>query len=221
MHVSFEGPGVFKASLEQRGYEVRQYLVPRDGLPAEIGDFLLVMGGPMSVNDPEPWLAEERVFIQAALSKNIPIVGVCLGSQLITQALGASVIPSEKFEIGLVPVTLSMEGQRDPVFQTMPPRFDVWQWHGEGFELPPHTELLASSEHSPVQAYRYGAHVYALLFHLELEEVGAQTLCQECPEDVIRCGVTPELLLAKAGSAFPQLQACADRLIAHLTSSAL
>ncbi|GJL67176.1 MAG: amidotransferase [Nitrospirales bacterium] len=218
MHVPFEGPGVFKPFLEQRGYEVRQQLVPRDGLPSELGDFLLVMGGPMSVNDSESWLAEERVFIQSALSKNIPIVGVCLGSQLLTQALGTSVTPSPNFEIGLLPVTVSLDGERDPVFQFMPRQFDVWQWHGEGFELPANTVLLAASEQFPVQAYRYGTHVYALLFHLELDKEGAQRLCQECSADVVRCGCSPEILLDNVSSVFPQLHACAEQLITHLTS---
>jgi len=221
MHVPFEGPGVFKPFLEQHGYEVCQQLVPRDGVPSDLGDFLLVMGGPMSVNDAEPWLAEERVFIQAALSKNIPIVGVCLGSQLLTQTLGTSVTPGSNFEIGPWPVTLSLEGERDPVFQCMPRQFDVWQWHGEGFELPPDTVLLATSEQFPVQAYRYGTKVYALLFHLELDEEGAQRLCQECSVDVVRCGCSSDVLLSNVSSVFPQLHACAGRLITYLTSEIL
>ena len=220
-HVPFEGPGVFRSSLEQRGYEVCQQLVPEKGLPAELGDFLLVMGGPMSVNDPEPWITEELVFIQAALSKNIPVVGVCLGSQLLTRALGTSVTPSENFEIGMVPIILSEDGQNDSVFKPMPRIFDVFQWHGEGFELPKKTVLLATSERYPVQAYRYGTKVYALLFHLELEEEGVQMLCQECPEDVARSGISPDSILSTAHLAFPQLHACADRLIAHLTSDTL
>ncbi len=220
-HVSFEGPGIFKHALEQHGYEVRQQLVPQHGLPSDLEDFLLVMGGPMSVNDPDPWIAEELTFIQAALSKNIPVLGVCLGAQLLTCALETSVIPSEHFEIGMVPITLSEEGQQDPVFQSMPRSFDVFQWHGEGFELPRNTVLLASSERYPVQAYRYGTHVYAFLFHLELDANGVETMCRECPEDVTRGGIAPDIICAQSVSAFPQLHACANRLIAHLVSDSL
>ena len=221
MHVPFEGPGVFRASLERQGYQVFQQLVPEKGLPAELGDFLLIMGGPMSVNDSDPWLSEELVYIQAALSKNIPIVGVCLGSQLLTQALGNAVTPHDHFEIGMVPITLSEEGLQDPVFKTMPRVFDVFQWHGEGFALPPKTIRLAGSEHYPVQAYRYGANVYALLFHLELDTNGIRTLCQECSDDVMRGGLSPDTMMSQAHSAFPQLHACADRLITHLTSESI
>ncbi|MGB0910159.1 MAG: type 1 glutamine amidotransferase [Nitrospirales bacterium] len=220
-HVPFEGPGIFKLCLERHGYEVRQHLVPEQGLPSELGDFLLIMGGPMSVNDPDPWIADELIFIQAALSKNIPVVGVCFGSQLITRALGTSVTPSEYFEIGLVPITLSEDGHLDSVFQSMPRTFDVFQWHGEGFELPQNTVLLASSERYPVQAYRYGTHVYAFLFHLELDVSGVEMLCRECPEDVTRGGVSPEVILSKSAPAFPQLHDCAGRLIAHLASDSI
>ena len=117
-HVRFEGPGIFRSCLEQRGYEVTQQLVPEKGLPDQLEDFLLIMGGPMSVNDPLPWIAEEIAFIQAAISRNIPVVGVCLGAQLLTRALGTSVMPCEHFEIGMVPITLSEEGKHDPVFQS-------------------------------------------------------------------------------------------------------
>ena len=100
----------------------------------------------------------------------------------------------------------------------MPNLFEVFQWHGEGFELPPETVQLASSQHYPVQAFRYRTHVYALLFHLELDEQGVRTLCQECPEDVVRGGIPADILFSQASQAFPQLHACADRLIAYLTS---
>lgn len=221
MHVPFEGPGVFQASLERQGYQVLRQLVPEHGLPPELGDFLLLMGGPMSVNDSDPWLSEELVYVQAALSKNIPIVGVCLGSQLLTQAMGNPVTPRDHFEIGMMPIILSEEGQEDPVFKTMPRKFDVFQWHGEGFELPPNTVHLAGSERDPVQAYRYGTSVYALLFHLELDATGVQELCQQCPDDVTRSGLSPEAIMSRALPAFPQLHACADRLITHLTSASL
>ena len=217
-HVPFEGPGIFRSFLEQRGYEVTQQLVPEKGLPDQLEDFLLVMGGPMSVNDPSLWIEEEITFIQDAISRNIPVVGVCLGAQLLARALEASVTPCEHFEIGMVPIMLSEEGKDDPVFQSMPNVFEVFQWHGEGFALPSKAVQLASSQHYPVQAFRYGTNVYSLLFHLELDEQGVRTLCRECPEDVARGGIPANILLAKASQAFPQLHACADRLIAYLTS---
>lgn len=219
-HVPFEGPGAFHAILEQHGFEVHPSVVPEQGVPAALGDFLLIMGGPMSVNDPHPWIAEELVFIQQALSQEIPIVGVCLGSQLLTRALGSLVTASSQFEIGMVPITLSEEGQRDPVFSAMPQTFDVFQWHGEGFQLPEKTVLLASSAKYPVQAFRYGRKVYALLFHLEMEARGIEILCQECPDDVVRGGIARETLVATAREALPQLHSCADRLIGHLASIA-
>ena len=217
-HVGFEGPGFFRPCLEQHGYEVCPQLVPEQGLPTELGELLLIMGGPMSVNDPEPWIEEELVFIQAALSKNIPVIGVCFGAQMITRALGMSVSPNADFEIGMVPISLTEEGQQDPMFEAMPRSFDVFQWHGEGFELPEKTVLLASSEQYPVQAYRYGTNVYALLFHLEIEEEGVQVLSQHCLPDVTRCGTSPDRILSQAIPALPQLHACAARLIAHLTA---
>ena len=91
-HVPFEGPGAFAVSLSQRGVLLQQHLVPQQGLPPDPGDLLIVMGGPMSVNDPDSWIAEETAFIRAALYSGQPMIGVCLGSQLMAKALGATVI---------------------------------------------------------------------------------------------------------------------------------
>ncbi|MDH5585304.1 MAG: type 1 glutamine amidotransferase [Nitrospirota bacterium] len=215
-HVAFEGPGVFRQALEIRGYSVRSTLVPSEELPQDPGDFLLIMGGPMSVNDPEPWIAEERQFLQEAIAKDIPILGICFGSQLLATAVGGSVAPGLCVEIGMVPVTLTDEGQADPVFNQGPSTFQVFQWHGEGISLPPEIPSLVASANFPVQAFRVRERCYGLLFHLEMEEAGIQALCRECPEDVLKSGVPPETIHAQAIRHLPLSHQLADRLIGHL-----
>jgi GMP synthase-like glutamine amidotransferase len=215
-HVSFEGPGVFRQALEARGYTIQATVVPSEGLPKELGDFLLIMGGPMSVNDPDSWIAEELYIVKAAIHSGIPILGICFGSQLLAKALGGSVAPGPTFEIGMVPVTLTDEGKADPVFSQLPTMFQVFQWHGEGIALPCGTKSLISSADFHIQAFRAEERCYGLLFHPEMEEEGMQALCRECPEDVHKGGIPPETILAKAISHLPSLHQFADRLIGHL-----
>ena len=216
-HVPFEGPGVFHPALTSRQYQFRCCLVPEEDLPQQEPDFLLVMGGPMSVNDTEHWIQRELRFIRQAIDRDIPTVGVCLGSQFIAKALGGLVKPGPHLELGPVAITRTKEGRADPVFGTFPDRVEVFQWHGEGISVPPPASPLAFSEDYPVQAFRYGARVYGLLFHLELEPAGVEALCRECPDDVQQAGTTPEALLQAASTIFPQSHELADRLIAHLT----
>lgn len=218
-HVPFEGPGIFQTCLEKHGYEVSKHLVPAEDVPQDIPDFLLVMGGPMSANDSDSWITSELDYIQRTVTAGIPILGVCLGSQLIAKALGGEVKPGNRLEIGPVPIALTVEEDTDPVFGTFPATLDVFQWHGEGLTLPPGAILLASSEHFPVQAFRYRERVYGLLFHLELETEGVEALCQECSNDVQKAGTTTEALREGASRVLPQSHDLADRLITHLTSS--
>ena len=216
-HVPFEGPGKFRQALETRGYAVREILVPSKGLPEDLDDFLLIMGGPMSVNDQDPWIEEELQFVKAAMNTGIPVLGICFGSQLLAKALGGSVASGPTFEIGVVPVTLTDKGKTDSLFSQLPSMFQVFQWHGEGIILPPKVESLVSSADFPVQAFRAGDRCYGLLFHLEMEEQGIQALCQECPDDVEKGGIPPETIHTQAIPHFPTLHHFADRLIEHLT----
>ena len=215
-HVPFEGPGVFRLALETRGYTVRNILVPVDGLPSDPGDFLLIMGGPMSVNDPDAWIAAELQFVTTALARDIPVLGICFGAQLLAKALGGSVASGPKFEIGMGSVSLTEMGKIDPILSAMPQTFLVFQWHGEGITLPPVIGHLVTSADFPVQAFRMTDRVYGLLFHLELEEAGIGDLCRECPQDVQQGGMTPEYIQAQARPHLPGLQQLADRFIAHL-----
>ena len=218
-HVPFEGPGAFATALTERGVSLDRYLVPQDGLPKDAGDLLIVMGGPMSVNDTDSWIAEEMEFIRSAILAGKPVIGVCLGSQFMAKALGATVRPGKALEIGMTPVRLTAEAKQDPVFSTLPESFDVFEWHGEVFDLPKNSVPLASSDIAPLQAFRYATHAYGLLFHVEMEENGIESLSRECSPDLTKARLTAKHVKTAALPHLPQLHQIADRLIGHLLDS--
>ncbi|HLZ35616.1 MAG TPA: type 1 glutamine amidotransferase [Nitrospira sp.] len=218
-HVPFEGPGAFEPALADRGVSLERYLVPTEGLPKDPGDLLIVMGGPMSVNDPDVWIAEETNFMRTALLAGRPVIGVCLGSQFMAKALGATVRPGKELEIGMTPVQLTLQSKGDPVFKTLPDCLEVFEWHGEVFDLPKGCVPLAGSAVAPLQAFRYGTRAYGLLFHLEMEENGIDDLCQECAPDLIKVRLTAQEVKVTASPHLPTLHRFADRLIGHLLDS--
>lgn len=218
-HVPFEGPGAFASSLAKRGVQLEHHLVPKNGLPNDYGDLLIVMGGPMSVNDPDVWIAEETDFIRAALLAGKPVIGVCLGSQFMAKALGAAVRPGKALEIGMTQVRLTPEAQHDPVFNTWPQSFAVFEWHGEIFDLPKDCVPLTGSDIAPLQAFRYGARAYGVLFHLEMEQAGIDSLCRECAPDLTKAQLSAQQVKTAALPQLPQLHHMADRLIGHLLTS--
>lgn len=219
-HVSFEGPGAFAKALAKRGVGLEYFLVPKEGVPKNAGDLLIVMGGPMSVNDSDKWVIEETAFIRSVLLAGKPMIGVCLGSQLMAKALGATVRSGKALEIGMTPVRLTEAGRQDPVFGPGPESFDVFEWHGEVFDLPKGSVPLAGSDVAPLQAFRYGDRAYGLLFHLEMEEGGIDSLCQECAPDLTKAGLTGHQVKSAALPRLAQLHQTADRLIGHLLTAA-
>lgn len=218
-HVPFEGPGAFAASLAKRGVRIEHHLVPENGLPNDTGDLLIVMGGPMSVNDPDPWIAAETAFIRSALLAGQPVIGVCLGSQFMAKALGATVRSGKALEIGMTPVRLTDEGRRDPVFGSCHATFDVFEWHGEVFDLPNDCVPLAGSHIAPLQAFRHGVYAYGILFHLEMEQTGIDSLCRECAPDLTKARLTAQEVRAAALPHLPQLHHVADRLIGQVLTA--
>ena len=217
-HVPFEGPGAFATALTERGVILERYLVPQDGLPNDAGDLLIVMGGPMSVNDPDSWIADETEFIRSVILAGKPVIGVCLGSQFMAKALGATVRSGQALEVGMTQVRLTAEAKQDPVFSTLPELFSVFEWHGEVFDLPKDSVSLVGSDIAPLQAFRYGAQAYGLLFHLEMEESGIDSLSRECAPDLTKAGLTTQQVKATTLPHLPQLHQIADRLIGHLLS---
>ena len=129
---------------------------------------LIVMGGPQSANDPLPALAAEIELISHCVQAELPVLGICLGAQLIAKTLGARVYVNATKEIGWEPVFFTDAAQRDPVFSGLPSPTIFFHWHGETFDLPGGAEWLAYSARCRQQAFRYGRNVYGIQFHPEI-----------------------------------------------------
>ena len=167
-HHPIEGPGSLSPWLDRHTTSrqlVRLY-AGEECPPAEAVDFLIVLGGPMSVNDEGefPWLIAEKVFIRQVIDRQRPVLGICLGSQLIASALGAAVRPNPHKEIGWLPI----EGiAANTALPFAIPSTTVFHWHGDTFDLPAGAILLARSVACAHQAFLYKENVLALQFHLE------------------------------------------------------
>lgn len=174
-HVAWEGPGLIAAEAHARVLrtDIRR-LDLGVGLPRpEQIEGLVVMGGPMGAyeTDKHPFLAAECDLIAELVRQDRPVLGVCLGAQLLARALGARVFPGHGPEIGFGAVELTAEGKRDALFGSHGPSLPVFHWHGDTFDLPEGSTLLASSAEYPHQAFRFGRYAYGLQFHIEPDSI--------------------------------------------------
>lgn len=193
-HVAVEGPGRISEALDRAGHDWHVVAL-YEGQPVPMIDGLdglVVMGGPMGVGDTDryPHLADERTLLRACLDADVPVLGVCLGSQLLAATLGSDVRPGEAIELGWHDVTLTADGRHDPVLGRMPRRFAPLHWHGDVFDLPPGATALAGSELTAVQAFRYGRTTYGMLFHLEAHQAQVEAMAEQFPEDVASAGTS-------------------------------
>jgi GMP synthase (glutamine-hydrolysing) len=182
-HEPFEHLGHFTPVLNEK--KVR-FVYHDLGEPLALDGYggVIIMGGPMSANDPLPGLEDELKLIERALQAEMPLLGVCLGSQLIAKALGARVYCNGRNEIGWAPVHFTAAAQLDPLFTGFASPTTLFHWHCETFDLPAGAEWLASSEACRHQAYRFGRRVYGLQFH---PEVTAEMIVDWCAQPV-NCG---------------------------------
>lgn len=173
-HVAWEPLGLLNPLLKQARFRIRYVNFERDphaqpGLDGYSG--IVILGGPMSVGQVAdyPHLQYEQQIIREAIERDIPILGICLGAQLIAAALGATVGPNVEKEIGWYDIDLSDAGQSDPLLSTMRTRERIFQWHSDTFALPDGAVHLAGSTGCANQAFRYGDKVYGFQFHLEAD----------------------------------------------------
>jgi len=181
-NVSSEGPGSIEDHLRENGIAYRTVDLATEELPsAEKTDTLVIMGGPMGVNESDiyPYIKKEVELARDFIRKDKKVFGICLGAQIMASALGAKVYPGPGKEIGWLDIELQEEGVRDSLMMKMAvhpkagdfwKKFKVFHWHGETFDLPPGAVRLAKSALYPNQAFRYGKNAYAFQFHIEVDK---------------------------------------------------
>jgi GMP synthase-like glutamine amidotransferase len=189
-HVPFEGLGSMESWLQNAGYEISCTRFFESGVlpPVDSFDLLVIMGGPMSVNDEQayPWLVNEKLFIQSVVEAGIPTLGVCLGAQLIASALGGDVFPNTVKEIGWWPIEAVDEASSsEPSTFRFPRDIDVFHWHGETFSLPDGAIRTAQSRGCQNQAFQFGGHVIGLQFHLETTPASARAIVESCRDELV------------------------------------
>ncbi len=197
-HAAVEQAGTIGDVLRRRGVETR-LVGPGEPLPTDAGESagIVVLGGPMGVYeaDRQPRLRGEIALLERAAAAGTPVLGICLGSQLLAAALGARVHRGPRKELGWFDVTLQPAAREDPLLGVAPPRFPALHWHGDVFELPAGAKHLASSEQTVHQAFSRGR-AWGLLFHLEAPPAQVSAMARAFPEELEEAGTSQEALMA-------------------------
>jgi len=191
-------------------------------VPGEIADRsgLIVMGGPMGVYEyaKYPFLRDEMRLIESVLKLGRPVLGVCLGSQLLAAALGAEVKKGERKELGWHAVTLSDSAGQDTIFSGVKTEFWPFHWHGDVFSLPKDAVGLASSRQTPQQAFRYGENAYGILFHLEVTQGQISQMLLDFADELREAGGSSGEITKETSRHLPALQEIASGVFGRWAS---
>ncbi|CAG0124910.1 anthranilate synthase component II [Rhodocyclaceae bacterium] len=220
-HAATEGPGYFADFLDECAIPWQLIRIDAgDTVPQDASAYsgLVFMGGPMSVNDELPWIPQTLALIRQAVAQNIPVLGHCLGGQLMAKALGGVVARNPVKEIGWGGVTLSGNDQARAWFGDIQ-AFEAFHWHGETFSLPQGATLLLSSAHCTNQAFALGRHL-GLQCHVEMTEAMIQRWCEAGADEIAASAGSPAVQSARTmqlqmADKLPQLHAVARQLYQH------
>jgi GMP synthase (glutamine-hydrolysing) len=200
-HEPREGPGSLGPLLPPGTRIVRAW---EEEIPTT-ADALLLLGGGMSANDELPFLRDEIALIRRSLDAGKPVLGLCLGSQLLAKALGGTVFRAPHKEIGFYRVRMLAGAASDAIFSEVPSDFVAFHWHGDAFSLPPGAVPVASSTMTPLQAFRYGSRAWGAQFHPEMNDELLRAFIETGEADLSEAGVDPSALLAAAPRELPRL----------------
>lgn len=210
-HAECEAPGLIARAIEEAGGVLKPvHTYAGETAPEEMGGSsgLVIMGGPMGVyeHDRYPFIRSELRLIENALSESKPLLGVCLGSQLLASALGSKVTKGKRKEIGWHRVTLSEASQSDPLWSGRDPSFTACHWHGDVFDLPVNATGLASSALTPCQAFRHGDTAYGFLFHMEITPEILLGMTSTFKGELETEGLDGRVIVRQGQDYFPALQ---------------
>jgi GMP synthase (glutamine-hydrolysing) len=216
-HVAFEDLGLLGPLVAACGYGVRYHdagIQPFDAETLLAPDLLIVLGGPIGVyeRDSYPFIADEVAAIAVRLEADKPMLGICLGAQMMAAALGARVAPGPVKEIGWAPLTLTADGQKSvlaPLGAT-----PVLHWHGDNCELPTGCTRLASTPHCPVQAFACTPSQLALQFHLETEPASFESWLVGHTVELGKAGIDPRQLRTQARTVGPATRELGQKVLA-------
>ncbi len=217
-HLEPEQPYAIARAFDRAGIDVRVVRSDLgDEIPSDLDEVLalVVMGGPMSVtsDDGYPSRADELDLVRRALDASVPVLGVCLGAQLLALAAGGTVGPGDGAEIGWAPIEVRDEAEDDPLFAGLPRELTVLHWHGETSSLPPGASWLARSARYDQQAFRVGPSAWGLQFHVEVDAAAVAAFVESFPEDAAQAVGGADAVLAATPAALEALVPRRDQML--------
>jgi GMP synthase-like glutamine amidotransferase len=218
VHQDDAGPGVFADAVRDRGDSLREWRPDRGDAPPSGFDAVMVFGGAMNVHDPLPWLDPEKAFLREVLAEGTPVLGVCLGAQLLAEAAGGAVRRAKSPEIGWLEVEVHVGD--DPLMAGLPERFTAFEWHSYEVVPPPGGVSLAHSANS-LQAYRLdGAPAWGIQFHAEVSRADMRHWIEDFQNDPDAAGLDPEALLAESAPRLEEWHALGRALCTRFLDAA-
>ena len=223
-HSERGGPGRLGATLRDHGFKLdirRLDLLGAKGLPVDLDNVhgIISLGGPQNVGESHAWMSGEMELLRKAHAKQLPLIGICLGAQMIATALGGEVGPMQKPEVGMPVVSLNAAGQIETMMGGIPWNCPQFSTHGyEVKKLPTGAQVLGGSSMCPIQAFRVGIRTYGFQYHPEADMEMIRTYAAADAKFHERAGVTAEQVVADAEKHYEMFARAADRLAVNLAT---